>query len=101
MTPAEFDVHVSQKARYDMDLNYAIIALNEEAGEVAGWYKKAVLRKDNVKQLTDQDLAEEVGDVIYYIFRIMQLKGWTFDQITDWNKDKLEARKAMGYKQLL
>lgn len=100
MTTQEFETHVQAKAKDDLDLNYAVIAICGEAGEVAEWYKKAVLRKNKVG-LTDHDLALELGDVLYYLTRAAQLKGWTLAQIMDWNQEKLDARVAASFKQVV
>lgn len=100
MTTQEFETHVSAKAKEDLDLNYAVIAICGEAGEVAEWYKKAVLRGNKIG-LTDHDLALELGDVLYYLTRAAQLKGWTLSQIMDWNQEKLDARVAASFKQVV
>jgi NTP pyrophosphatase (non-canonical NTP hydrolase) len=100
MTTTEFEQHVADNVQGDLDLNYAVIAINGEAGEVAEWYKKAVLR-GNVVGLTDRDLQEELGDVLYYLTRIAQLKGWTLSEVMDVNKVKLDGRKQKGFKQIV
>lgn len=100
MTTQEFESHVTLRAKEDLDLNYAVIALCGESGEVAEWYKKAVLRGNKIG-LTDMDLAHELGDVLYYLTRAAQLKGWTLSDIMDWNKVKLDARLAASYKQVV
>ena len=100
MTPTEFEAHVNDFAKDYTDLNYCVIALNEEAGEVAGWYKKAVLRGNVTGKYTDDDLKGELGDVLYYLTRAARLKGWTLSDIMDFNKAKLDERQAKGYKQI-
>lgn len=100
MKVKEFEAHVQHHAKDDLDLNYAVIALNGEAGEVAEWYKKAVLRKNKIG-LTDQDLLEELGDVLYYLTRLAQLKGWTLKEVMQANKEKLDKRVAAKFKQVV
>lgn len=100
MTTTEFEAHVLSHAKDDLDLNYAVIALCGESGEVAEWYKKAVLRKNKIG-LTDMDLAHELGDVLYYLTRAAQLKGWTLADIMRMNKVKLDARVAAKFKQIV
>lgn len=95
MTNEEFAQHVDSHAKYDMDLGYVVVALNEEAGEIAGWFKKRVLRKN--EEYTDLMLLEEAGDLLYYLQRLCQMKGWTLEQVMDQNKVKLDERVA--YKQ--
>jgi NTP pyrophosphatase (non-canonical NTP hydrolase) len=96
----EWHQHVDDNAKDDLDLNYAVIAVNGEAGEIAEWYKKAVLRGNKIG-LTDRDLQEEIGDVLYYLTRICNLKGWTLKEIMDINKVKLDGRKQKGFKQIV
>lgn len=90
-TTQAFEANVTRHAKHDLDLNYAILALNGEAGECAEWHKKVNLRKAPTT-LTDMDLAEELGDVLYYLTRAAMLKGWTLDQIMRWNTEKLDKR---------
>lgn len=94
MTPnTEYEQFVVKNTGSFLDLNYCIVALNGEAGEVAEWHKKVNLRgKPN--GLTDNDLKGELGDVLWYLTRIAVLKGWTLDEIMTFNMMKLEARKA-------
>ena len=100
MTTKEFSTFVAEQSRDDLDLNYAVIALNEEAGEVAGWYKKAVLR-GNLVGLTRDDLKGELGDVLYYLTRLAQLNGWSLEEIMDFNKAKLLTRRGKGLRQIV
>lgn len=74
------------------ELVYAALALNGEAGEVAEWVKKVILRQ-KPGDLTDQDLRYELGDVQWYITRICHLKGWTLSEVMAANKSKLDARR--------
>lgn len=90
MTTSEFETHVQHRARPDMDLNYAIIGICGEAGECAEWYKKCILRGEQVKE----GLLTELGDVLYYITRAGLLNGWSLEQIMQANYDKLAARQA-------
>ena len=96
MTNEEFTEHVRLHAKYDMDLGYVIVALNEEAGEIAGWFKKRELRKN--ESYTDLMLMQEAGDLLYYLERLCQLKGWTLEQVMDENKVKLDERRAWAHK---
>jgi phosphoribosyl-ATP pyrophosphohydrolase len=44
--------------------------------------------------LTDEDLLSEVGDVLYYLDRLAQIKGWTLEDVMIYNKKKLDARRG-------
>ncbi len=86
----EYEEFVRSRCRAFVDFPYTVVALNEEAGEVAGWYKKAVLRRDD--KYTDKMLLEEMGDVLFYLIRMGQLRGYDVKAIFDANVAKLEKR---------
>lgn len=100
MTTAEYEDYVESRCKPYCDLNYTIIALNGEAGEVAEWYKKFVLRGNPVGNLTEVDLKGELGDVLFYLTRITKLKGWTLSEVMDANKVKLDDRVEKGMRQI-
>jgi NTP pyrophosphatase (non-canonical NTP hydrolase) len=77
---------------------YCIIALNEEAGEVAGWYKKFVRRGNPKGKLEHKDLAFELGDVLWYLTKIAKNNGWTLEDIMVLNHTKLTSRMEDGKK---
>jgi len=89
MKVKEWNEWVNSRVSDYVDLNYCVIALNGEAGEVAEWYKKAVLRGNKDGKYTDLDLALELGDVLFYLTRICSIKGWDLKEIMDMNKAKL------------
>lgn len=93
MTKKEYEEYVLKQCKGYVDLNYCVIALNEEAGEVAGWYKKVVLRQAS-KGLTEDDLKGELGDCLFYLTCIARCKGWSLNDIMEFNKEKLDARVA-------
>lgn len=97
MTKKEYEDYVLKQCKWYVDLNYCVIALNEEAGEVAGWYKKVVLR-NNPKGLTEDDLKGELGDVLFYLTCIARVKGWSLNDIMEFNKAKLDDRVAKNFK---
>ena len=96
MTILEFQDHVNHYAKLFTDLNYCVIALNGEAGEVAEWYKKAVLRGNPDGNLREIDLLDELGDVLFYLTRIAHLKGWSLEDVMATNKLKLDERSGRG-----
>lgn len=100
MTTAEYEAYVESRCKGYCDLNYCIIALNGEAGEVAEWYKKFVLRGNVVGNLRMEDLKKELGDVLFYLTRLAALNEWTLDQIMDTNKAKLDDRVENGMRQI-
>lgn len=100
MTTKDFEAHVSDHVAHDLDLNYCVIALNEEAGEIAGWYKKAILRGNPTGKYTQDDLKGELGDLLYYLTRAAQTQGWDLAEIMAFNKAKLDERRAKNMKML-
>lgn len=96
MNTVDYEAWVQSRCKPFADLNYAIIALNGEAGEVAEWHKKFNLRGNPTGQLSNADLKEELGDVQFYLTRIAQLNGWSLSEIMESNVDKIEARVKEG-----
>lgn len=93
---ANYEEWVQDRCKPYTDLNYCIIALNGEAGEVAEWYKKAVLRGNPTGEFSDADLLSELGDVLFYLTRLAGLKGWTLNDVMVTNIEKIESRIADG-----
>lgn len=100
MTTAEYEAFVESQCKKYTDANYCVIALNEEAGEIAGWWKKHQLRGNPTGKLTVQDLKGELGDVLFYLTRLSYHYGWTLEEVMNFNKQKLDERVASGSKSL-
>ena len=71
------------------DLLYLAVALNEEAGEVAGKVKK-FYRDGNIEP---RAVAYELGDVLFYLVRTAKFFGYTLQDVIDMNVQKLEDRQ--------
>ena len=78
-----------------IDVVHASLGLNEEAGEVAGLAKKEVLR--GVPK-SDEKWLSELGDVLWYLVATIVEKGFTLDQVWEYNCEKLAERRATGMK---
>lgn len=74
------------------ELTYLALGLNGEAGECADKIKK-YLRDGN---LDIGGLVYELGDVAYYLARLSDALGYTFEQILEININKLSKRKLEG-----
>lgn len=72
------------------EVNYLVLGLASEAGEVAGKLKK-IIRGDKVEP---ESFLSEVSDVLWYLTRVCDNIGVTLEQLADYNHAKLEARKA-------
>jgi len=68
-----------------------------EAGEVVEKWKKIVAYKDGRVSKEDLDeLAKELGDVVWYIAVLAHSLGLSFDDIMGRNVEKLKSRKTRG-----
>lgn len=77
-------------------LLYTALGLGE-AGEVQGKVKK-VLRDDEGK-LSDEktrEIADELGDVLWYVANCAEELGYTLSEIATMNLFKLQGRKNRG-----
>ena len=90
----QYEKFVKEFAKDYVDENYLVVALNEEAGEVAGWYKKFVLRGNPTGKLSRKDLLSELGDIQYYLTRLANLNGWSLAEVQRFNEEKLRERVA-------
>ncbi len=78
-------------------LQYVVLGLNGEAGEVAEQIKKA-MRNDH-GDISGERLAalkKEAGDVLWYLTRLADELGTDLTEIAQLNVEKLFARKAQG-----
>lgn len=85
----------------DAKQTVAVIGLAEEAGEVAGIYKR-VLRNfpKDAARTTPTCWREEMGDVLWYWMAICNQFGLDAEQIWCENIIKLEARYGKGHTKL-
>jgi NTP pyrophosphatase (non-canonical NTP hydrolase) len=84
------------KVHPDKIMNQTIMAMGiaGEAGEVLEKWKKIVAYKDAVITPEDRDeLAKEMGDVIWYIAVLADSLGLPLDQVIEMNITKLASRK--------
>ena len=100
MTSEEYEAYVALRCKPYTDVNYCVIALNGEAGEVAEWYKKFILRGNTVGNLSVEDLKGELGDVLFYLTRLASLHGWSLNDVMEAKRAKLDQRVKEGMKQI-
>ena len=96
---AEYQRQASKTAIYDdADIViYSALGLASEAGEVAGKVKKS-LRDDKGQFLPEkrQEIAKEIGDVLWYIAALCTDLNVDMEAVAQGNLDKLNSRLARG-----
>lgn len=79
----------------EVEEQYLLAGLFEELGELAGAFKKYHRGDYDVREL-DRRLLGEAGDVIWYLARILKMRGISISHVMNNNMDKLLARKKGG-----
>ena len=101
MNLTNWEKFVQKNSKPYMNKEYCVVGVNEEAGEIAGFYKKYNLKKNkNLKKgpLKKRDMAEEMGDTLFYLTRLAKLYGWGLSDIMNTCLMKLE-REAVEKKE--
>lgn len=80
-----------------LDLMHWVLGVNGEAGEIAEKVKKIIRdKRGEVSQEDREDLAKEVGDVLWYLAVFTKALGFSFEDVARQNLDKLQSRKQRG-----
>ena len=93
MTPIEYQIKVRRTAKSDDPrdqriLNWAL-GLTGEAGEVANKIKKQTFHGHGENA---DEIADEVGDVLWYVAMLLDEYGYNLEQVMLQNIHKLEQR---------
>lgn len=99
---SEYQLKAAQTAIYPGQgtaegLVYCLLGLGNESGEVQGKYKKVI--RDNNGKLSPEKInliAEECGDVLWYLAMICNELNLPFEKIASDNLYKLASRKEHG-----
>ncbi len=78
-------------------LSCAGLGIAGEAGEVADIIKKIVHHRHPLDELTQDKLAKELGDVLWYIAHASNVLGLNLADIAQANIDKLRKRYPDGF----
>lgn len=95
----DYQIAAVNTAIYDekFALIYPILGLANEAGEVAGKYKKILRDCDGYMDIEECDsLAKELGDVLWYVAVVANDLGYDLADIAQMNLDKLSSRQVRG-----
>jgi NTP pyrophosphatase (non-canonical NTP hydrolase) len=97
MNFSEYQERANATAIYNTKFSilYPTLGLAGEAGEVAEKVKKII--RDN-KSIVDEreDIAKELGDVLWYVAAVARDIGFKLEAIAEMNIEKLESRKERG-----
>jgi len=106
MTFDHYSASVMDKAIYPDTLLYPVLGLVSEAGEVADKVKKhfrdnefEVYCEDAIHEIpaeTRMEIAQELGDLMWYITAISADIGYELEEIAMLNIEKLESRQERG-----
>lgn len=78
-------------------LAYLFMKLNGEAGEGAEKYAKILRDQDGiVTEANAEEIAKELGDVMWYVARLADEFGYTLEDVAQKNIAKLFSRKERG-----
>lgn len=93
----EYQERAGETAIYPEGLNYPILGLAGEAGELCNKYKKILRDKEGEADVADMDeLAKELGDVLWYVAQIATELDTDLETVARENLMKLEDRQNRG-----
>ena len=96
----DYQLESRSTARYPdagNNLIYPTLGLTGEAGEVADKVKKLIRDRGGVMdQQFKEDLALELGDVLWYVAQLATELGLSLEQVASANLSKLKSRSQRG-----
>jgi len=93
----DYQIQANETAIYPEGLNYPILGLAGEAGEICNKYKKILRDKGGEADVNDIDqMAKELGDVLWYVAQIATELGTDLETVARVNIMKLGDRKERG-----
>ncbi|HRY28140.1 MAG TPA: nucleoside triphosphate pyrophosphohydrolase family protein [Candidatus Moranbacteria bacterium] len=76
---------------------YPTLGLAGEAGEVAEKIKKVIRDKEGIiDDATREEIKKELGDVLWYLSQIASELNLSFDEVAEFNIEKLASRMERG-----
>lgn len=95
----EYQEQANKTAIYPKEraIEYLVLGLASEAGEVAGKLKKLIRDKGGVIGVHESEvLCDEVGDVLWYVSQIASELNMQLEQVAHRNISKLQSRQRRG-----
>lgn len=89
------DLYLYTQAQLRDPLNYYVLGLCGEAGEVANKVKKIIRDKKSINEVRE-DIVSELGDVLWYLSRIANVFDTTLGEVAIRNREKLRSRDKNG-----
>ena len=80
----------------EVEMEYLMLGLANEVGEVLGKYKKYLRGDKVVQQDFEKALVDEMGDVLWYFVRICDMLDVTLYEVMTRNINKLSSRLKRG-----
>ena len=93
LSEEEYNADMSKYEDYIAPLHYCL-GIMTEAGEIASLVKKEVFYE---KQIASDKLKLEIGDLLWYVARLLDLSDLTFEECMEANLAKLEKRYPSGF----
>lgn len=87
---SEYQAETEKTAVYPSPF-YPYFALVEEVGELYG--KFARMFRGDKEKFTEDQMKSEMGDIMWNIAQICELRGWSLEDIMRDNLNKLQARQ--------
>lgn len=95
----EYQEKASKTAQYpeDVAIAYVTMGLAGEAGEISNKVKKIYRDQNGVINAEGrEDLAKELGDVLWYVAMMSKELGYSLEEVALKNVEKLQSRHSRG-----
>jgi NTP pyrophosphatase (non-canonical NTP hydrolase) len=97
MELSSYQKNITATATYPRELEggvfYTALGLAGEVGELLNKVKKVA--RDNAK-IDKEDLASEIGDILWYLSQLSTELGIDMDYVAEHNLEKVKSRKERG-----
>lgn len=84
---------INPKNTPEGNIHHALFGMCAEVGEIQSIYQKSF----QGHEMNDDDIAEELGDLLWFCAEYCTARGWDMEQICVKNIEKLRARYPKGF----